>query len=80
MGGPRVLSQGRPTITIHDMDAIGMGDVWFVQGDGVAHKIGGFDHALGLKLVESLRMWCPEGGSLVYDVHTSHHWLELILH
>jgi len=68
------------TIPIRDMAAIGMDDVWHVDDQGVARRLGGFDHRIGWKLIDSLYSWLPEGGHIIYDPNACPFILELRLH
>lgn len=68
------------TVPITDMAAVGMDDLWHVDEYGTARKLGGFDHRLGWKLVDSLYSWMPPGGRIIYDPQTCPYELELRLH
>lgn len=68
------------TIPMRDLAAIGMDDIWHIDEHGIANKIGGFDHRLGWKLVDSLYSWMPPGGRIIYDPESCPYVLDLRLH
>lgn len=68
------------TVQGRDLAEVGMDDIWHVDEDGYARRIGGFIELPGHTLVESLIANARGQGRLIYDPNRSDFILDLILH